>query len=149
MKAAYRKSDRAAAVAYRGWTRFSRVPYPTEAHGIRFMSNYANDVGRDAYGKWEGVGSMPVDSILAKDSFIVAENGKISVGPLFIMEKHAVGFNQASRNWHYQMIMPDGAVRDDAGIQKFCNNCHRRAGDRDDYLMFLPLPHRVSVKSSN
>jgi len=113
------------------------------------MNNYANDIGDDAYGKFEGGGTMPTGSVLAKDSFIVAPDGVISVAPLFVMEKRTAGYSAEARDWFYQMIMPDGAIRDDASIQRFCNNCHRRAGDRDDYLMFLPLPHRVSVKSSN
>ena len=145
MRAAYRKSGHPAAGSYRDWRRFSRVSYPAEAHGTRFMNNYASATGNDAYGRWEGVGGMPEKSVVAKDSFIVTEDGKVSVGPLFIMEKRAPGYSQLSRDWHYTIVMPDGAARDAAGIQKFCNDCHRRAGARDDYLMFLPLPYRVST----
>ncbi len=147
MAEAYARSSHAAAAAYRSWTRFSRTAYPTEAHGVRFMNNYANDIGDDAYGKFEGVGTMPTGSVLAKDSFIVAPDGVISVAPLFVMEKRTAGFSEAARDWFYQMIMPDGAVRADADIQSFCNGCHRRAGAVDDHLMFLPLPYRISSTS--
>ena len=147
MAEAYARSSHAAAAAYRSWTRFSRTAYPTEAHGVRFMNNYANDIGDDAYGKFEGVGTMPTGSVLAKDSFIVAPDGVISVAPLFVMEKRTAGFSEAARDWFYEMIMPDGAVRADAGIQKFCNGCHRRAGAVDDHLMFLPLPYRITNTS--
>jgi hypothetical protein len=144
MSVAYRKSCHPVAVTYRGWSRFSRISYPAEAHGVRFMNNYANEAARIDYGKWEAAGEMPAGSVLAKDSFIVGDDGKISVGPLFVMAKGAAGFNDAMRDWKYTMIMPGGSVRQDAAIQKFCNNCHRRAGAQDDNLMFLPLPFRVS-----
>ncbi len=147
MAEAYARSSHEAAAAYRSWTRFSRTAYPTEAHGVRFMNNYANDVARDAYGKFEGVGTMPTGSVLAKDSFIVAPDGAILVGPLFVMEKRTAGFSEVARDWLYQMIMPDGAVRADAAIQSFCNGCHRRAGAVDDHMMFLPLPYRITNTS--
>lgn len=146
MARAYRGSGRATADAYRGWARFNRVPYPAEAHGVRFMNNYANAVARDTYARWEGASAMPVGSVLAKDSFIVSRDGKLSVGPLFVMTKQGAGFSAVARDWRYEMIMPDGAARADANIQTFCNNCHRRAGAPDDYLMFVPLPYRVSTK---
>ena len=143
---AYRASGQVTALAYRGWSRFNRVPYPAEAHGARFMNNYANAVARGTYGKWEGLANMPAGSVLAKDSFIVSRNGKVSVGPLLVMTKHDARFNAAMRDWRYEMIMPDGEVRGDADLQKFCNDCHRRAGAPDDNLMFVPLPYRVSAK---
>ena len=43
------------------------------------------------------------------------------------------------------MLFDGGAVRGDGKIQTFCNNCHRRAGAPDDYLMFVPLPYRVTA----
>ncbi len=147
MAKAYRKSSHPAAVAYRNWSRFSRVSYPAEAHGVRFMNNYANEAARNDYGQWEAAGDMPVGSVLAKDSFVVGDDGKILVGPLFVMEKETDGFREVARDWFYQMIMPDGAVRADADIQSFCNGCHRRAGAVDDHLMFLPLPYRISSTS--
>jgi hypothetical protein len=142
--AAYARSGREVAAVYRSWTRFSRTAYPAEAHGVRFMNNYANGVARETYGRFEGQGAMPAGSVLAKDSFVVAPDGPISVGPLFVMEKRPAGSSAASRDWYYEMIMPDGTVRGDAAIQEFCNGCHRRAGAADDYLMFLPLPYRVA-----
>ena len=142
---AYAKSCRPAARSYPSWRRFSKLSYPAEAHGVRFMNNYANETARDDYGKWEAAGAMPAGSVLAKDSFIVGENGAIAIGPLFLMSKGPAGSNAARRDWTYTMVMPDGSVRDDAGTQKFCNDCHRRAGADDDNLMFLPLPYRVTT----
>jgi hypothetical protein len=143
LDAAYAPAGHEVATLYRGWARFSRTAYPAEAHGIRFMNNYANGVGALTYGRWEGLGPMPVGSVLAKDSFIVADDGKIAVGPLFVMEKRPPGHSAEARDWSYTMIMPGGAVQADASIQAFCNGCHRRAGASDDFLMFLPLDRRV------
>ena len=142
---AYAKSCHPAARTYPNWRRFSRVSYPAEAHGTRFMNNYANKTASDDYGKWEAAGTMPSGSVLAKDSFIVGEDGRVSVGPLFLMAKGAAGSNAAMRDWRYTMIMPSSSVRQDTAIQNFCNKCHRRAGAEDDNLMFLPLPFRVSA----
>ncbi len=145
MAKTYAKSCHPAARAYRGWRRFSTVSYPAEAHGVRFMNNYANETASGDYGKWEAAGTMPAGSVLAKDSFIVGDNGGLSVGPLFLMAKGAAGSNAAMRDWTYTMIMPSGTVRQDAATQKFCNDCHRRAGAKDDNLMFLPLPFRAKA----
>ncbi len=145
MAKAYRKSLHPAAVGYRTWRRFSSVPYPAEAHGTRFMNNYANQTARVEYGKFEKGATMPSGSVLAKDSFIVGDHGNISVGPLYLMSKGQTASNTAMRDWKYTMIMPGGDVREDADTQKFCHACHRRAGAQDDNMMFLPLPFRVSA----
>lgn len=141
----YAKSCHPTAIAYHNWRRFSRISYPAEAHGVRFMNNYANKTAMVDYGKWEAAGAMPSGSVLAKDSFIVGEDGKVSVGPLFLMAKGTAGMNAITRDWRYTMITPNGSVRQDAAIQTFCNKCHRRAGAEDDNLMFLPLPFRIST----
>ena len=149
MVQAYRKSGHPVGAEYSSWDRFSKVSYPADAHGARFMNNYANTTASPEYSKWESAGDMPSGSVMAKDSFIVGEDGKISIGPLFIMSKAPKGSKPATRDWQYNMIMPDGKVRVDASLQKFCNDCHHRAGPEDDYLMFLPLPYRISPNRSN
>jgi hypothetical protein len=53
---------------------------------------------------------LPAGSVVAKDSFAVTAAGDVFAGPLFIMEKMSQGFNAASRDWRYTMIMPDGSV---------------------------------------
>jgi len=145
----YRKSSHPAAIDYRNWKRFSRISYPADAHGTRFMNNYANDVASADYGKWEAAETMPFGSVLAKDSFIVGTDGRISVGPLFVMAKKETGSDPSTRDWQYTMVMPMGDVRQDAALQKFCNDCHYKAGAEDDNLMYLPLPFRVSSTTGN
>ncbi len=143
MRAAYAKSGLAEATSYRSWRTYSTFPYQSEAHGMRYLHNRANPRARD-YGKYEDGGTLPEGSVVAKDSFVLSMDGRIGVGPLFLMQKKSKGWNVAARDWNYVMIMPNGAVQQSKGIQKFCNECHQAAGPEDDYLMFLPEQYRVS-----
>ena len=91
---------------------------------------------------------MPVGSILAKDSFAVHADGKMSAGPLFLMQKMPAGFNKASGDWRYSMVMADGAVfgtTNGAGGDKvgFCIECHAAVAEDQDNMMFLPEEYRV------
>jgi hypothetical protein len=145
MAAAYAKSGIQAALDYRSWRVYSRVPYLSFTHGQRYVMNYANAAAK-AYGAFEKAGVMPEGSILAKDSFKVQGQGSVSVGPLFIMEKMAAGFSPATNDWRYSMILPDGRLygatggESDAKVQ-FCADCHL-ATDSDS-MMFLPEDYRV------
>ncbi len=148
LKAAYAKSDDATAVSYQAWPRYSQHAYVSGTHGNRYVQNYANPTAR-AYGAYEKAGLMPAGSILAKDSFSVASNGKVSIGPLFIMEKMNAGFNPDSGDWRYSMIMPNGSVfgvTKGAGSKKvaFCIGCHISATPDADSMFFLPEEYRVS-----
>ena len=147
MFSAYAKSGHGVAAQYASWRRYNIAPYQSATHGSRYVSNYANDTGR-AYGNFEEAGQMPEGALLAKDSFAVASNGRVSVGPLFVMEKMGEGFNADSGDWRYTMIMPDGSVFGITGGSgsanvKFCYECHMGAEDTDS-LMFMPDEHRIS-----
>ena len=147
MKAAYAKSDSAIAAIYQGWTRYSTVAYPSATHGGRFVQNYADERAQ-SYGKYESGGTMPIGAQLAKDSFSVKASGKVAVGPLFIMEKMQAGFNKASDDWRYTMVMPNGAIfgtTNGAGSAKveFCIGCHQAGADRDS-MLFMPEEYRSS-----
>ncbi len=145
----YGLSNHPVARAYQSWSRYNTAPYRSETHGERFVNNYANGTGRayGAYGAFEDAGALPAGSIVAKDSFAVTAAGDVFAGPLFIMEKMAPGFNAASRDWRYAMIMPDGSVfgvtkGPDSHRVEFCIACHARAGDENDHLYFLPDAYR-------
>ena len=140
MQAAYAKSGNPIARAYAKWKRYNKVSYVSDTHGGRYVNNYANKTGRK-YGKYEKAGTMPKGTILAKDSFALSPNGRLSVGPLFIMEKMGKGFNKASGNWRYTMIMPNGSVFGTTGGKgsgnvKFCYECHATADT--DSMFFMP-----------
>ena len=135
-------------MSYQAWPRYSRHAYVSGTHGNRYVQNYANATAR-AYGAYEKAGRMPAGSILAKDSFSVASNGNVSIGPLFIMEKMNAGFNPDSGDWRYSMIMPNGAVfgvTKGAGGKKvaFCAGCHISVAPDADSMFFLPEEYRVS-----
>ncbi|MDX1486041.1 MAG: cytochrome P460 family protein [Alphaproteobacteria bacterium] len=129
------------------WRRYSRVAYPSATHGGRFVNNYANDAAHK-YAGFEKAGQMPEGAVLAKDSFGVSKAGAVSVGPLFLMEKMAKGFNKASGDWRYTMIMPDGSVfgvtnGKGSARMKFCAECHAAVGETQDHMFFLPAEYRV------
>lgn len=142
----YRLSGDPAAISYRSWQRFNTAPYRSATHGERFVNNYGNAQGL-AYARFEAAGEMPKGTVLAKDSFAVTDEGNVFTGPLFLMEKMAAGFNPASRDWRYSMIMPDGSL---FGVTKgqgsarveFCITCHETAGDENDHLFFVPQDYR-------
>jgi hypothetical protein len=147
MVAGYAKSGLKVASFYKDWDNFSTQPYVSDTHGGRFVNNYANATGR-RYGKFEDAGTMPVGSVLAKDSFVVQADGKMAAGPLFLMQKMPAGFNKASGDWRYTMVMADGAIfgtTKGAGSAKmgFCIECHAAVAEDQDSMMLLPEEYRV------
>jgi hypothetical protein len=120
-------------------------------HGSRYVNNYPGPEAAEAYRQFEEIGAMPTGGRIAKDSFTVAPDGRVGVGPLFIMEKMAEGFNEGSADWRYAMIMPDGSlfgVTNGPGSQnvQFCAECHAIVADDQDSLYFLPEEFRVTSR---
>ena len=149
MKTAYAKSGNLWAKWFLEWKAFSKQPYVSGTHGNRYVSNYASKKARDTYGKYEKSGKMPQGGILAKDSFTVGKDGRVSVGPLFLMEKMGGNFNKASGNWRYTLIMPNGQVVGTTGGHgdknvKFCITCHITVAEDQDSMFFLPEELRVN-----
>ena len=86
---------------------------------------------------------MPLGSVLAKDSFVVRPDGKVSVGPMFVMEKMNKGFNKASFDWRYTLAMPNGQIVGMTGGKgsanvKFCYECHVSVADDQDSMLLVP-----------
>jgi hypothetical protein len=136
---------------YQGWERFNTQPYVSATHGNRYVNNYPAPEAAEAYGRFEEVGAMPVGARIAKDSFTVTPDGQVGVGPLFIMEKMAEGFDAASDDWRYTMIMPDGSLFGMTGGQgsqnvAFCAECHAIVADDQDSLYFMPEEVRVTAR---
>lgn len=141
----YRLSNYSGVASYQMWQRHNRVPFRSAAHGQRFVNIYANEIA-SAYGKFEKAGTLPIGSIIAKDSVDVTDDGSIQPGPLFLMEKRTSGFNAVSGDWRYAMITPDGRLFGETkGIGsdrvKFCISCHLVAEDHD-HLRFMPHQYR-------
>lgn len=138
------------AKSYPRWTRLNTAPYLSATHGRRFVNNYANRLA-SAYSRHEDAGRLPVGAIVVKDSFVVAKDGTLTPGPLFIMEKMAKGFSYVSGDWRYSMIMPDGSFFGETngankGRVEFCISCHL-AQEKHDHLFFVPqkIPETLTV----
>jgi hypothetical protein len=137
----YRLSGIAAARAYRDWRRYNSAPYRSATHGARYVNNYANPVAK-TYGRLADGARMPVGSVIAKPSFSVTKRGDVFAGPLFVMEKMPAGFNAASGDWRYAMIMPDGSLLgvtngDNSDKVEFCIGCHA-VREAQDHLYGVP-----------
>ncbi|MBT5108242.1 MAG: hypothetical protein HOM25_06150 [Rhodospirillaceae bacterium] len=146
MAKGYALSETPAAKNYQSWKRYNSAPYGSSTHGNRFVNNYANAKAA-AYGKYEAAGKLPPGAVIAKDSFMVADDGAAAPGPLFIMEKMPEGFSYVSGDWRYTMIMPDGSVFGatrgaNTNRVEFCIGCHL-AQEKVDHLYFLPEKWRV------
>ncbi len=147
LKAAYAKSGNDIAMSYANWPRYSKQAYQSGTHGGRYVQNYANARAR-AYGAFENAGTMPAGAVLAKDSLAVKPNGRVSVGPLFLMEKMNAGFNADSGDWRYTMIMPNGAMFGTTGgagsaKMQFCADCHLSVAPEVDSMLFMPEEYRA------
>ena len=147
MAARYALSQYPGISDYQSWVRLNRVPYRSASHGQRYLNNYANETAR-AYARFEKAGTLPVGAILAKDSVTVRSDGSAMPGALFLMEKMPDGFNHASGNWRYTLIMPDGSIFGTTGgvgakQVQFCISCHL-AVEHQDHLFFIPEAYRRS-----
>lgn len=146
MASNYAESGFDFAEEYLHWRQFNTAPYLSDEHGARYLNNYGNDAAL-SYGRFEDAGQMPEGAILVKDSFEVTARGDVVTGPLFVMEKMPEGFNSAARDWRYTMIMANGKVfgrtgGDNSSRVEFCIECHRKAGEENDDLFFLPEDYR-------
>lgn len=149
MHAGYNRSQNPAIADLGEWLRYNSAPYLSAAHGKRYVNNYANPLAR-AYSRYEEAGPMPVGAVLAKDSFTVTRTGEVFAGALFVMEKMPSGFNAASHDWRYTMIMPDGSL---FGMTKgegserveFCVTCHEAVDDSHHQMFFVPQQYRIEI----
>lgn len=109
---------------YPGWTRASAFPAAPGFHGGRFLVTYVNSIGADEYLKYkpENV-NIPAGTLIAKESFSVNDDGKVSKGPLFLMEKVAVGKSPKTMDWYYTMVAPNGAPQA-VNVFSACSECH-------------------------
>ncbi|MCH9671614.1 MAG: cytochrome P460 family protein [Gammaproteobacteria bacterium] len=144
---AYEGSGDTIAMQYQSWRRHNTAPYLSSTHGNYFINNFTNDIAARAYAKYEQSGVMPVGSIIAKDSFAQSSDGATLMGPLFIMEKMAKGFNPGSADWRYRMIRPDGRLLGETnGVGservRYCIACHLNV-EHQDHLFYVPQAVRV------
>jgi len=148
MAAAYAQAGLVYVDGYQSWANLATAPYQSATHGGRYVNNYVNATGTPRYTQYEDVGTMPSGAVLAKDSFVVNQNGTTSIGPLFIMEKMQEGFDAGTHDWRYAMVMPNGSVfgttgGDGSASVQFCAECHAAVAESQDSLFFLPEEFRA------
>ena len=116
---------------YRDWKVTATGAAAPGAHGNRFLLTFANDTAYDQYVTYneDGGFSMPVGSVLAKESFTLSKKQKPRRGPLFIMTKVAAGEADEFDNWVYSAVQPKGKVMKIK--QSFCHDCHVAFEDQD------------------
>lgn len=94
---------------FRNWKATQTAIGPSFAgHGDRFLKTYANDIAFDDYIQFrdEGGFSMPVGSILAKESWKINKEGVPTPGPLLIMTKLKAGEASEFGDWLYAGVSP-------------------------------------------
>ena len=108
---------------YKGWTLASSAPAAPGFHGGRFLMTWVNDTGAAEYMKYAENPSIPVGTVIAKESFSVTDAGKARRGPLFIMEKVAAGSSPKTDDWYYMMVSPGGKPQA-VEVVSGCHECH-------------------------
>ena len=131
LAAGYAAGDNPVAAEYRDWAVTATRPGLHGAHSERFLLTFVNEIGAEAYMSYEISEdfTMPVGSVIAKESFKFRDTGAVRRGPLFIMEKVAAGEADEYGNWVYSGVQPDGNPLNIS--QAFCHDCHAAFFDQD------------------
>ena len=147
MKKAYAKAGIRQVNGYTSWLKINSTFYQSATHGGRYVNNYADSHGDYRYKKFEKAGVLPFGAVLAKDSFVVRPDGKVSIGPLFIMQKMKKGFNKGSGDWRYSMVLPTGKIagttKGKGMSMKFCAECHAGVAPELDHILLVPDEYRM------
>ncbi|MEZ5823397.1 MAG: cytochrome P460 family protein [Geminicoccaceae bacterium] len=117
---------------YRGWVPVSTVPGAPGFHADRYLFTYVNEIGAAEYLRYaeEGV-NMPAGSLIAKETFSVADDGSAKAGPLFFMEKTSAGASPETGDWYYYAVAPNGSPMG-INVKTACAECHmENFGARD------------------
>lgn len=109
---------------YRGWTRASTVPANPGWHTERFLMTWVNETGAAEYLKYAENPTIPAGTVIAKESFAVAEDGSVQNGPLFLMEKVAAGTSPQTDDWFYTMVSAKGSPMA-INVVAACSECHQ------------------------
>lgn len=108
---------------YRNWTITQTAPGLAGVHGNRLLITYANDIAAEQYLQYAEDITMPVGSVLAKESITLSSKRQAArPGPLFIMTKLAEGEAPDADDWLYAGVQPNGKVMNVK--QSFCHDCH-------------------------
>ncbi|MEO0999066.1 MAG: cytochrome P460 family protein [Pseudomonadota bacterium] len=109
---------------YRYWAQASTAPQAPGMHSGRFLMTFVNAVGAQQYMEYsEDFPEMPEGSILVKESFSVSDEGGVTPGPLFIMQKAADGTSPETDDWFYMMVSAEGRPQG-INVMSACHDCH-------------------------
>jgi len=108
---------------YRSWTKASAFPAAPGFHGGRFLVTWVNRTGAEAYKKYEEDPQIPAGTVIAKESFSVNDDGKVTKGPLFFMQKVAAGTSEVTMDWYYMAVASNGAPMA-VNVMNACSECH-------------------------
>ncbi|MBE9475537.1 MAG: cytochrome P460 family protein [Proteobacteria bacterium] len=143
LRAGYTAMGDERAAAYPSWGSAATVPGGIGNHGSRFLTTFVNDTGYLEYVRFKDADvTMPVGTVIAKESFNVNKKGIVKRGPLFFMEKVAAGEADEFGNWVYSALQPKGKPMKIK--QKFCNDCHVNFADQDS-LGYPEEDYRITV----
>jgi hypothetical protein len=135
---------------YQDWHRRDEYPVKSPAHGGHYVAIYANDIAITPPTQ-QVIAGIAKGSAIATPIFNVGQNGKVSAGPMLIMEKMQSGFNTHGGDWRYTLIAPDGAVLSDnssidAGQFNFCKHCSGVFADSVFAALLKGEPPRAPLK---
>jgi len=108
---------------YRGWTQASSFPAAPGFHDGRFLVTWVSDPGAAAYMEYAEEPTIPAGTVIAKESFSVGEDGSVTPGPLFIMQKVAAGVSPDTMDWYYMAVAASGTPMG-VNVMTACNQCH-------------------------
>lgn len=145
LDAAVARAEDATIRATRGWRPASRT-YIASEHGY-FLQVFVNAAAADYVRLAEAAPKLPQGAAVLKRSFRVAADGTARVGPVFVMERMAPGYDAAFADWRFAVTTPEGPRMGESGGRDaarvaFCGECHR-AARAQDFLFYVPPRYRV------
>ncbi len=148
MFSGYAKSGLGSAENFMNWDNVATAPCPSATHGGRFVNNYVNGVGAASYRKYEEAGPAKGWHCAGEGQLPgQCERTEWCGPPVSDAEKMEKGFNAATADWNYIIVMPNGAIggatggKNAANVQ-FCHDCHVAVADQD-HMFFLPEEFRA------
>ncbi|MDA0656509.1 MAG: hypothetical protein O2912_08905 [Proteobacteria bacterium] len=146
----YSTSKNSIARIYQDWHRRDDYPVKSPAHGGHYVAIYANDIAITPPTQ-QVLSGIAKGSAIATPIFNVGQTGKVSAGPMLIMEKMQPGFNTHGGDWRYTLIAPDGAVLSDnsstsIGQFNFCKHCSGVFADSVFAALLKGEPPRAPLK---
>ena len=124
----YQRGGNEYALKYPEFEAAAKFPANPGVHSGRYMMTFVDETGFDTYTQY-GSETMPIGSIVAKESFKVRPNGDFLPYSLFIMEK--VGLEKApdTNGWFYDRVLKDGTPA--GASQEYCHTCHAAYANQD------------------